>query len=56
VCAKFVAVFEKGKAKLISMQTDKISQQPENWKNRNNPDLVQALTDDCYYVTQTQFL
>jgi hypothetical protein len=28
-------VDEKGK-------TDKISQQPENWENRNNPDLVQA--------------
>ena len=23
-------------------QTDKISQQPENWENRNGPDLVQA--------------
>jgi hypothetical protein len=32
----------KGKAKLISQQTDKISQQPENWENRNDPDLVQA--------------
>jgi hypothetical protein len=32
----------KGKAKLISQQTDKISQQPENWENRNGPDLVQA--------------
>jgi hypothetical protein len=42
VCAKFVAVFEKGKAKLISIQTDKISQQPENWKNRDDPDLVLA--------------
>jgi hypothetical protein len=31
--------FSKGKAKLISQQTDKISQQPEN---RNGPDLVQA--------------
>ena len=30
-----------GKAKLIS-QTDRISQQPENWENRNGPDLVQA--------------
>jgi hypothetical protein len=28
-------------AKLISQQTDKISQQPENWENRNGPDLVQ---------------
>jgi hypothetical protein len=24
------------------MSTDKISQQPKNWKNRNCPDLVQA--------------
>ena len=24
------------------IQTDKISQQPENWENRNDPDLVQA--------------
>jgi len=23
-------------------QTDKISQQPENWENRNGPNLVQA--------------
>jgi hypothetical protein len=32
----------KGKAKLISQQTDKISQQPENWENHNGPDLIQA--------------
>jgi hypothetical protein len=32
----------KGKAKLIIQQTDKISQQPENWENCNGPDLVQA--------------
>ena len=32
----------KGKAKLINQQTDKISQQPKNWENRNGPDLVQA--------------
>ena len=32
----------KGKSKLISIYTDKISQQPENWENRNDPDLVQA--------------
>jgi hypothetical protein len=31
-----------GLAKLISQQTDKISQQPENWENRNSPDLAQA--------------
>ena len=29
----------RGKAKLISQQTDKISQQLENWENRNGPDL-----------------
>ena len=32
----------KGKVKLIIIQTDKISQQPENCENRNDPDLVQA--------------
>jgi hypothetical protein len=32
----------KGKSKLISILTDKISQQPENCENRNDPDLVQA--------------
>jgi hypothetical protein len=32
------AIFQK----LISQQTDKISQQPENWENRNGPDLIQA--------------
>jgi hypothetical protein len=32
----------KGKSKLISIYTDKISQQPENCENRNDPDLVQA--------------
>jgi hypothetical protein len=32
------------KAKLTrSQQTDKISQQPENWENCNGPDLVQIL-------------
>jgi len=30
------------KSKLIIIQTDKISQQPENCENRNDPDLVQA--------------
>ena len=29
-------------SKLINQQTDKINQQPENWENRNGPDLVQA--------------
>ena len=33
-----------GKAKLISQQADKISQQSGNWENRNGPDLVQAFT------------
>ena len=35
----------KGKVKThnyINRQTDKISQQPENCENRNDPDLVQA--------------
>ena len=27
---------------MLSIQTDKISQQPENCENRNDPDLVQA--------------
>jgi hypothetical protein len=39
------AIFQR-KAKLISQQTDKISQQPENWENRNGPDLVQAFPCD----------
>jgi hypothetical protein len=29
-------------SKLTCIQTDKISQQPENCANRNDPDLVQA--------------
>jgi hypothetical protein len=29
-----------------SQQTDKISQKPENWENRNGPDLVQAFRLD----------
>jgi hypothetical protein len=32
----------KGKSKPIRIETDKISQQPENCENRNNPDLVEA--------------
>jgi hypothetical protein len=32
----------KGKSKLIIIQTEKISQQPENCENRNDPDLVRA--------------
>jgi hypothetical protein len=36
------AIFQREKAKLTSQQTDKISQQPENWENHNDPDLVQA--------------
>ena len=31
----------KGKGK-THKSTDKISQQPENWKNRKSPDFVQA--------------
>ena len=33
----------KGKDK-THKSTDKISQQPENWENRNGPDLVQAFS------------
>jgi hypothetical protein len=33
---------EGPKSKIIIIQTDKISQQPENCENRNEPDLVQA--------------
>jgi hypothetical protein len=32
----------KGKVKTHNYKTDKISQQPENCENRNDPDLVQA--------------
>ena len=32
----------KGKSKLISIQTEKISIQPENCENCNDPELVQA--------------
>jgi hypothetical protein len=39
---KITELRTKGKSKLISLQTDKISQQPENCENRNDPDLVQA--------------
>jgi hypothetical protein len=42
----------KGKAKLISQQTDKISQQPEDWENRNGPDLVQAFPKKWWIKTQ----
>jgi hypothetical protein len=41
-CANVTSNLPKGKAKLISQQTNKISQQQENWENRNGPDLVQA--------------
>jgi len=36
------AIFQRERQQLISQQTDKISQQPENWENHNGPDLVQA--------------
>jgi hypothetical protein len=52
---KFFSISHKGNNKITehraifqrerqnaSQQTDKISQQPENWENRNGPDLVQA--------------
>ena len=35
------AIFQRERQN-SSQQTDKISQQPENWENRNGPDLVQA--------------
>jgi hypothetical protein len=38
----------KEKAKLICQQTDKISQPPESWENRNDPDLVQSLF--CFVI------
>jgi hypothetical protein len=41
----------KGKAKLISQQTDKISQQPENC---NGPDLVQAFPKKWWVDSATQ--
>jgi hypothetical protein len=36
----------KGKAKLTSQQTDKISQQPKNWENRNDPDLGTGISKE----------
>ena len=35
------AIFQR-KSQSSSQHTDKISQQPENWENRNGHDLVQA--------------
>jgi hypothetical protein len=43
------------KAKLISQQTDKISQQPENWENRNGPDLVQAFPKKWWVESDLSF-
>ena len=34
---EYRAIFQKGKAKLINQHPVKISQQPENWENRNGP-------------------
>ena len=34
-------IFQRERQKLISQQTDKISQQLENWENHKGPDLVQ---------------
>jgi hypothetical protein len=42
VITKLLNNVPKGKAKLTSQQTDKVSQQPKNWENHNGPDLVQA--------------
>ena len=36
------SIFQRERQNFISEQTDKISQQPENWENRNGPDLVQV--------------
>ena len=38
----FMCVRDRGNNKFTVQQTDKISQQSENWGNRNGPDLVQA--------------
>jgi hypothetical protein len=35
----------KGKSKVVSIYTDKISQQPGNCENRNDPDLVQSFKE-----------
>ena len=45
-----------GKAKLISQQTDKISQKPENWENRKGPDLVQAFPKKGWVMVNPTFL
>jgi hypothetical protein len=42
ICIQYGVDLPKGKGKLISQKTDKISQQQEYWENRNGPDLVQA--------------
>ena len=39
---RVITKLPKGKSKLIIIQTDKISQQPENCEHRNDPDLVQG--------------
>ena len=41
------------KSKLINKQTDKISQQPENWENSNGPDLVQAFLKKWWIESDT---
>jgi hypothetical protein len=40
VITKLPRNLPKGKAELINQQTDKISQQPENWENRNDLDSI----------------
>jgi hypothetical protein len=49
VITKLPKNLTKGKSKLISIQTDKISQQPENCENRNDPDLVQAFLKKWWF-------
>ena len=43
------ANFQSERQKLISQQTDKISQQPENWENHNGPDLIQAFPTKWWF-------
>ena len=39
----------KGKVKTHNIYTDKISQQPENCENRNDPDLVQTFLKKWWF-------
>jgi hypothetical protein len=46
----------KGKSKLISIYTDKISQQPENCENRNDPELAQAFLKKWWVESDSKAL